>query len=576
MQRNTALLTERPFDVLIIGGGAFGAAAAHDAALRGLSTALIERNDFGAGASAECFKMVHGGIRYLQHADFRRLRHSCRERSALLRIAPHLVSPLPIAIPTYGHGRSGKMFLGAGATVYDLLTLDRNADIPDPEQRIGRTRFLSRAELLRLFPHLDDPGLTGAVVFQDGQMYNPARVVLAFVKSAVQSGAVASNYVEATDFIWRGDRVCGVRARDRLTGDAFDIRAQLVLNAAGPWAEYLFHDAVRFGQWRRRPFSRDAYFIVDRPPISPYALAVQGLSIDKDARFGRSRRHLFSVPWRNRTLLGVWHRLHRDYPDTARVAPEEIETWMQELNAVYPQLELSPSEVTFAHCGLVPFGDTATEHELSFGKESQFIDHRRTHRVGGLVTVIGIRFTTARGDAAHALDLLLEQWPGSVASAHTERRPLVGGNIHNFAAFGREAEQFRPRDIPQASFQSLLRNHGTQYREVIDIHERESTFRGLIAGTDTLSAEVAFAVRHEMAMRLEDVVMRRTDIAAGAHPGREAIREAARAMAALCRWSRQREASEIDATETVLAAHRALPPHGEPAAGVHAGSAVNA
>ncbi len=140
MQRNTTALTDGEFDVLIIGGGAFGAAAARDAALRGLRTALIERADFGGGASAECFKIVHGGIRYLQHADIPRLRASCRERSALLRIAPHLVRPLPIAIPTYGYGRRGRAFLGAGACAYDLLTVDRNVGIADKERQIRRTQ----------------------------------------------------------------------------------------------------------------------------------------------------------------------------------------------------------------------------------------------------------------------------------------------------------------------------------------------------------------------------------------------------------------------------------------------------
>src|SRR5512139_2117589 len=136
MQRNPKALTDGEFDVVILGGGAFGAAAAWDAASRGLRTALIERADFGGGASSQCFKMVHGGIRYLQHGSLGRMRSSCRERSALLRIAPHLVSPLPIVVPTYGHGRNGKLLLGTGMRIYDLLTLDRNARLDDPTRRI--------------------------------------------------------------------------------------------------------------------------------------------------------------------------------------------------------------------------------------------------------------------------------------------------------------------------------------------------------------------------------------------------------------------------------------------------------
>jgi glycerol-3-phosphate dehydrogenase len=154
MQRNPAALATEEFDVLVIGAGAFGAAAARDAALRGLRTALIERADFGGATSAECFKMVHGGIRYLQHADVPRLRASSHERSALLRIAPHLVQPLPIAIPTYGHARRGRAFLAAGAAVYDLLTADRNSGIRDRQRQIRRSRMLSRSRLLELFPHL--------------------------------------------------------------------------------------------------------------------------------------------------------------------------------------------------------------------------------------------------------------------------------------------------------------------------------------------------------------------------------------------------------------------------------------
>src|SRR5690606_3750291 len=245
------------------------------------------------------------------------LRSSCHERTALLRIAPHLVHPLPIAIPTYGWGRRGRAFLGAGACLYDLLTWRRNVRLPDPQRRIRRTRFLSRTATLERFPHLQDPALSGAVVFEDGQMYNPARLVLAFVKGAAAAGAVVCNYVEGLGFVWRGSRVTGVRARDRMSGDQFEIRARLTLNAAGPWADYLECDPQRFGALRRAPFSRDAYFIVDRPPASAYGLAVQGLSRDKDAVLGRSTRHLFVAPWRDKTLLGVWHRLFPESPDHA-------------------------------------------------------------------------------------------------------------------------------------------------------------------------------------------------------------------------------------------------------------------
>lgn len=564
MQRRPATLSEREYDLLVIGGGAFGAAAAHDAALRGLKTALIERQDFGAGASAECFKMVHGGIRYLQHADIPRLRASCHERSALLRIAPHLVSPLPIAIPTYGHGRSGKAFLGTGARVYDLLSCDRNRGIRDPQRRIRNTQWLSRNDVLRMFPHLETPRLTGAVVFEDGQMYNAARLVLAFVKGAAASGADVCNYVEATQFLWSGNSVRGVRARDTLTGEDFDIRARLTLNAAGPWADYLQGDPQRFGTHQRLPFSRDAYFIVDRPPSSIYGIAIQGLSRDKDALLGRQTRHLFAAPWRDKTLLGVWHKLFPEQPDEACVVPSEIEEWMTEINTVYPTLQLSPAEVSFAHCGLVPFGETATATELSFGKESRLVDHREKHNVRGLVSLVGIRFTMARADAARAVDMLLRQSdhaPGKYGSSRppTQRLPLPGGDIENFAVFEVEALRDVPQDVGTGCLQSLLRNHGTEYLKILREHA-SSTITN-VPGTRTLTAEIRYAVNHEMAVHLDDVVMRRTDLAAGSHPGRAALLATAAEMGRQLAWSAERLHQELAAVERNLRRHLARDPN---------------
>ena len=564
MQRNPAGLVAEEYDVLIIGAGAFGAAAARDAALRGLRTALIERGDFGGATSAECFKMVHGGIRYLQHADVLRLRASSHERSALLRIAPHLVHPLPIAIPTYGHGRRGRAFLAAGATAYDLLTLDRNRGIRDRQRQIRRSRLLARARLLELFPHLRAPDLSGAVVFEDGQMYNPARLVLAFVSSAVDAGATACNYVEATKFLWRGSSVCGVRARDKLSGEEFDVRARLTLNAAGPWADYLQNDPQRFGTWRRLPFSRDASFIIDRAPTSEYGVAVQGLSRDKDAVLGRATRHLFAVPWRDKTLVGVWHTLFPEYPDGAHVQPEELDTWIGELNSVYPALQLSSSEVSFANCGLVPFGETATQTELSFGKESRLIDHRSTHGVSGLVSLVGIRFTTARADAARALEMLLHQLPHAPPGPDTARLPLAGGDIDDFSAFEAQALRTKPAGVNAASLRALLRNHGTHYAQILRERDPHSHDGACIAGTTTLLAEVRHAIEHEMAMKLEDVVMRRTELAAGSHPGRRAIEAAAREMAQHLQWSDNRVREELSATERTLARHLARTPAAGP------------
>jgi glycerol-3-phosphate dehydrogenase len=554
MRRDLAALADTRFDLIVIGGGAFGAAAAWDASLRGLTVALVERGDFGAGASAECFKMVHGGIRYLQHADVRRVRASCAERSALLRIAPHLVTPLPILIPTYGHGRRGKAFLAAGMFAYDLLTLGRNTGIADPTRRVRRTRLLSRAETLELYPELEPRGLTGGAVFDDGQMYNTPRLVLAFVRSAAERGATVANYAEANEFLWEGRRVCGVRVRDRLGGAELEVRARLVLNAAGPWADYLL--GAHFGDHRRGHFSRDACFIVNRRPRSSYALAVPGQSRDSDALVSRAARHLFCVPWRDRTLIGVWHRLFAERPDRAIVEEHELEAWIAEMNRSYPALALRRDDVIYAHCGLVPFGDErSASGELSFGKESRFLDHR-AQGVHGLVTVIGIRYTTARGDSGRALDLLLEQMPNAPPGPPTASTPLHGGDFSSFAALEAAARRELGSVLAPATLAAWLRNHGTEYRALAPLAGSDGG-GAAVTGTATVKAELMHAATEEMAMRLEDVVLRRTELGSGSHPGAAALEEAAAVIQPLLGWNDARRREEIAHTESVLQHHRA-------------------
>ena len=184
MQRNIENLAEQQFDLVIIGAGIFGACAAWEATRQNLKVAVIDKQDFSHATSAHHFKMIHGGMRYLQHLDFPRLFESSHERSALIRIAPHLAYPLPILMPTYGHGMKGKEILRLGFKAYELLTMRRNKGIKDPSRRLPPSRFLSPEEVVELYPTIEKDGLTGGVLFCDGQMYNPPRIALSFLRSA--------------------------------------------------------------------------------------------------------------------------------------------------------------------------------------------------------------------------------------------------------------------------------------------------------------------------------------------------------------------------------------------------------
>lgn len=547
MDRDLNTLTERDFDLIIIGGGAFGAAAAWDASLRGMSVALIERADFGSGASGQCFKIVHGGIRYLQHADLRRLRSSCRERSALLRIAPHQVAPLPILIPTYGHGKRSKFLLTSASLLYDLLTFDRNQAISDSGRKMPVTRALSRSEVLSEYESLERSGLTGGVVFHDGQMYNPPRLVLAFVQSAYRAGAAVANYVEATKFNIVADRVVSVTVHDRESGDVFDIRGRFFLNAAGPWAENLLSKQVQTRIEETGTFSRDSCFVVRKRFDSRYGLAVSGQTYDADAVLSRGARHLFLVPWRDYTLVGVWHKVWQDSRDLVTITENELEGHIREVNSAYPGLELRTSDILTSNYGLVPFGDSdSSNRHMSYGKESRVIDHEALQGLKGLFTLIGIRYTMARGDAERVLDQIAARLGKPVNPCRTAVARTTGGDIDDFSSFLSEVRSSVPAGIPPGSYDSLARNYGTQFRHVLALGKDRPELLQPIKATKTLKAEIVHAVDAEMALHLDDALLRRTDIATGERARQETLDECAALMANLLGWSSTQRRSEVE------------------------------
>ena len=546
MKRNTADLVRQEFDILILGGGIFGACAAWDAVLRGLSVALIEREDFGSGASANSFKIVHGGIRYLQHADFRRLRSSCFERSALLRIAPHLVQPLPIVIPTYGYLQQGKQFLGAGMLLYDMLTYDRNRDIEDTDRHISTTQFLSVRQVLDLFPNLDDNRLTGATMFSDGQMYNPTRLVLAFIQSAVDAGAKISNYVEATGFIKDEHAIAGVFAKDTLTDEEFSIRAKVTLNATGPWAEDLLDRGDKKLSIDKGTYSRDACFVIPRRFDHPYALAIQGRTRDPGAVISREARHLFLVPWRNYTLIGVWHVIWRKSPDAVQIDESELKSFVDEINWAYPGLALNPQDITMWNAGLVPFGENAPDAvDLKYGKESRLVDHKKESNLDGLVTLIGVRYTMGRDGAAQAIDLVSKKLGRNLPQAPTQKIPVHGGKIANFHGLVESVGRNQPFALSPKVIDALLHNHGTEYRAIFDLISQDGSLGERLGATCVLGAEVVNAIRNEMAMSLSDIIFRRTDLATGMNPGDNALNACAKLAAQELGWSGQRVQSEL-------------------------------
>jgi len=521
-ERDIKVLQEQEFDLLITGAGIFGACAAWEAALRGYRVALIEKSDFCSGVSANSYKIVHGGIRYIQHLDIPRVRSSCHERSTLLRIAPHLVHPLPIAIPTYGFGMSGRPVLAAGMYLYDLLTLDRNRGITDGDRRIPWSRLMGRQEVLDHFPGLETNKLTGAAVFSDAQMHNPPRLVLAFLQSAASQGAIVCNHVRLDGFRRAGNAIAAARVSDQLTGEDFEIRARVFLNAAGPWSDSILEGDRDTRDILPGIYSRDACFVVKRQFSHELSLALMARTKDPDAFLSRPARHVFIVPWRQYSLIGTWHRVVEPVPDEIGVSPTEVDSFIDEVHSAYPDLGVTRDDVTMCNWGLVPFGEEQRDAQnLSYGKRSIVVDHARKRGPDNLVSLVGIRYTMGRGDAALAMRSVADKLGDTQSAPETDRIPIYGGKVSHIAGLAAEIGRDLPAQLGEEIAWSLARNYGSNARAII--RRSDPAHLKPLGDSHVLEAEVVHAIDNEMAMTLADVVFRRTDLASGGSPGPSAL-----------------------------------------------------
>jgi glycerol-3-phosphate dehydrogenase len=517
----------------VIGGGIYGACALWEAVLRGYSAALVEQNDFASATSAHSLKIIHGGLRYLQSADFKRMRISTNERSTLMYIAPHLVHPLPVIVPTYGHGLRGKELLGLALRINDTVNYDRNRMI-DVRKHIPDGRTLSKSECLSLLPELPEHGLTGAALFYDAQVYNSERLVLAFIESAAQIGADVANYAKVVGFLCEGDRVIGARVRDRLSGGEFEIRSRMIINCASPWSGTLQTLLPGLGE-RKPPALAKAINVITRPLFEDYAVGLNG-----DGRL------YFVAPWRGYALIGTDYSLYTGHPDDLSVKPEEVHGLLESINRAYPAARLSLADVTLVHRGLLPINEPEAEAgALQLRKHPRIIDHRRDG-VHGIVSVEGVKYTTARHVAVQALDRVALIWGQQPPKSISDKVPLRGA-IQNFSEFFENAVTANRWGLRAETLKQLLYNYGSDYAKVLDYLNED--VRGLPAHEAlraVLIAQIHYAVHKEAALKLSDVVLRRTELGSAQRPDNDVLALCAQEMGKLLGWKDHRIDREID------------------------------
>lgn len=512
MQRDIHALAETPFDLLVVGGGILGASIARDAALRGLTVALVERGDWASGTSSNSLRIVHGGLRYLQHLDLRRMRESIRERSYWLRAAPHLITPLPVLVPTYGRGLRGKALLRAALAANDIVSWDRNRGL-HPDRHLPPGRSVSLSECLALAPQLSARNLTGGVLFHDAQMYSSERLVLETVLGASMAGATVANYLEVVAPLRRDGRLEGVYARDGVGGaESIAIRARAIVNAAGPAACGLTSTLLEMPSSSRQMEYTIALNIGVPSTGHTVAFALSGSSSDPNAVLRRGARQLFVVPWRERTLIGTAHLPFRGDPASFRVTDDLIETFLGDVNRAWPGREWRPEDLRIVHGGLLPGRADPTSHAVRLDKRHRITDDTTP---GGavLVTVTSVKFTTARLVAEQAVDRVCARLSRPVR-CRTLHTPLPGALDRPVA----ESIDFVRRERPEVSpavIEHLIRTYGSRYPEVLSAVPRDRA-REWLTPVDALSpttfAQMAFGARAEMAVVPEDLVWRRTEL----------------------------------------------------------------
>ena len=524
-------LSSTTYDVAIVGAGINGAAIARDAALRGLSVVVVEKDDVCCGTSAWSSRLIHGGLRYLEHGELRLVHESLHDRGRLLEIAPHLVAPIPFVVPLYPHNHKPAWMFRAGMVLFDALSIRKS---------VPRHRRLSRKAVAVELPSLNREGFSGALRYYDGQVVFAERLVLETLLSAVDAGAVALTYTEATLVVTEGGRATGVAVRDRRTGEERTVRASVVVNAAGPWV-----DEVSAGLSLPRFIggTKGTHLVVDPFPGAP------DVTVYYEAR--SDNRPILVIPWNGRYLIGTTDDRFDGDLDTTAGTEAEIDYLLEETNFLLPRARLTRESILYTYAGIRPLPYRPGAKPGSIPRSHLILTH---DEVADLVTVVGGKLTPHLSLGREVVDKVAGLLGRTLPASTADRVPLPGA-----PAVGTDwpTEAARLRDElpwPDEVVERLLAVYGTRCRELLALCARDPSL-GRVLGTGRsalVAAEVVVAVEQEGARHLIDILHRRTMIGLEPGWGREIHREVAELAAPLLGWSADDVSREVAAHDTYI------------------------
>ncbi|MEP6741975.1 MAG: glycerol-3-phosphate dehydrogenase [bacterium] len=503
------------FDVMVIGAGINGAGIARDAAMRGLKVLLLDKGDVGSGTSSWSTRLIHGGLRYLEHGEVGLVRESLRERETLLYIAPHLVRPLPILFPIYKHARRGRWTILAGMAAYDLLSFDKS---------LPRHRMLSRVEALDQAPGLEPQGLVGAAIYFDAQVEFAERLVLENVLAAVDYGATVVTYAQVENFIVERGLVQAVEFTRVLDGESCSASADVIINAAGPWVDELL-DKSGGNPQRLIGGTKGSHVIVAAFSGAPAtALYVEGRT---------DGRPFFIIPWNGQYLIGTTDIRYQGDLDHVRIENQEIDYLLDETNRLIPTAKLSRGQVLYAYSGVRPLAFTCDKDEQSITRRHFIREHPSRHN---LLSIVGGKLTTYRKLAEQAVDQIFRKLERRSPRCTTAQVPLPGAATNDFARFCKEFNV--ASGLPSPVNDRWLRIFGTRSSELLNlIADAPSLAEVFDVETGATAVELVFAFQHELAQTLADCLLRRTMVGLNSANGLNAVSAAARIARKHLGWS---------------------------------------
>ena len=519
------LETGGEFDVLVIGGGVVGAGCALDAATRGLRTALVEADDWASGTSSRSSKLIHGGLRYLEMLDFRLVREALHERGLLVdRLAPHLVQPIPFLYPLTRPVWE-RLYAGSGIALYDLMAMGGHYSDPLP-----RHRHFTRRGALRIVPALREKALVGAIRYYDAQV-DDARLVVTLVRTAAANGAVVLNRARVVGIEQSGSRVSGARVRDLESDREFRVRARTVISATGVWSDETQALANASNPVRVRA-SKGVHFLVRR----------ESLSLDGGLILRTEKSMLFVIPWGAYWIIGTTDTDSDDPKDCPTASDDDLDYLLATLNAVLVT-PLGRRDIVGVYAGLRPLISAESDSTAKLSRE-----HLVRQPVPGLIVIAGGKYTTYRVMAHDTVDAAAKSLGGDVAPSCTKEVALLGADGWR-AVWNRRSDLAASAGLTLEQIEHLLHRYGSLTPEIIAlIDENPDLGQPLVHDSPYLLAEIHYAVTHEGALHLADLLVRRTRVSIeAADHGIEAARAAVAIVAPLLGWDEAKCREELAA-----------------------------